>query len=371
MVATFSSGKIGLNSGIFSPPGPRVLALAMLRMYTGRMDAATPRAGAQRKNRGNQRETGAATAPAARPAYEAALPWRCERCARREYTWLPRCAHCGARHALMYRPPGGEVPAYVEPAARHRRERPGPGVEPGRAAPRRYVYVPTGFAGLDAALNGGLARGTVTLFGAARKAGKTTLVLECFQRMRGDVAAYATAEQTEDQLMILAQRTGCTRAGLWIVETRELDDALDRFDALGARLVAIDSLQRYRVAGARGARGSDRMCRAVLERVQAWARARDAVAVLISHFTKGGDFAGESGTQHDVDVGLVITREGLDRTVTVEMTRIGPDAGPDGEPPRAYFRMDARGALRARPPPPPRRLHAAPRVVPFGPPKLK
>jgi hypothetical protein len=326
-----------------------------------------PAKGAVRVRSSSSQAKGRETASGPPPTIEAQIPWRCEECGERDDDWSSKCPHCGARNAVMYRPEPDGSPAAAARATAAAEPDPdvhaGIAVEPGTATERVFERVLTGFPALDAALSGGLAKGTVGLIGAPKKTGKTTLLLGILQNVRGPVA-YATAEQSQDQVIGMAQRVGATRRGLYVFDAREIDDALARFDRLRARLVVLDSLNRFRVRGAGAERGTPKVCAAVLDRCQAWARDRSAVVILVSHFTKDGDFVGSSGVQHDVDLGLVMHRDAAGRRVVrVEMSRIGPD----DDKPEAWFRPDARGAFVPCDPPPPPPPPAPPLAVAVAP----
>lgn len=272
----------------------------------------------------------------------AAEPWLCMACDARMRRWEPDCPACGAHGRVMYRPPGFVPTPIKEPAPK---AIDGLAVEPATATRVEYERVSTGFPSLDEALNGGYARTTLMLIGGERGSNKTTLVLGTFQRSRLH-AAYATAEQSADQVVAIAQRTGATRRGLFIFDTKDLEDALARFDKLGARLVCLDSLNRFRAKGINADRGSPRTCAAIIERCQEWARERNAVVILVSHFTKDGDFAGRSDVQHDVDAMLKIRKyKGNVRVVTVEKTRLGPDEGRKAR----FIASQVDGSLREAP----------------------
>lgn len=257
-------------------------------------------------------------------AAAAAEPWKCLACGARMRRWQPPCPSCGVRGRIVHRPPG-----HVEIAIPERRIELNDGaLEPGSATPRVVEYVSTGFATLDATLNGGFARGKLTLIGGSKGAGKTSAVLSCFERMTGP-AGYASAEESQDQVIEIAQRIGAKRKGLFVVETKDLDQALEHFDRRGAKTGCLDSLNRFRVKGVVSDRGSPKMCSAIIERAQTWAREHGAVLILISHFTKDGDFAGREDVQHDVDLALKIRRmTSRARVVDISKSRIGPDRVP-------------------------------------------
>lgn len=259
----------------------------------------------------------------------------------------------------MHEPPG--TPEHVEVNAFERGaavEHDDDAVEPGRVELRTYTYVSTGFATLDAAFNGGLANGTVTIVGGPNGSGKTTAVLGWFQNMTGP-AGYATAEQSENQVVGLAQRVGATRRGLFVKETTDLDEALAYLTKRRAKKGCLDSLNRFRVKGISAERGSPKMCSAIIERCLEWARANDAILVLISHYTKDGDFAGRADVQHDADLTVrVIKFKSGRRRISVAKSRIGPD---DNR--RAWFVANKAGAFVEAPAPlvdAPATVHPAP-----------
>lgn len=291
-----------------------------------------------------------------------AYPWLCLSCDERSREWLAECPFCGTSKQMMHRPPG-HVETRPPPKRTNERDADG-AVEPGLVAPRKYTYVSTGYPALDEALNGGLADGTVTLIGGPSGAGKTSVVLCMFQNMTG-VDGYATAEQSEDQVVGAAQRIGATRRGLFVKETKDLDEALAYFAKRRVKAGCLDSLNRFRIKGINADRGSPKMCAAIIERCLEWAREHDAILILISHFTKDGDFAGRSDVQHDVDLTVKLRKfRGGIRRLDVVKSRIGPD-----ENRWARFTTTRDGAFVEAPlVAPPAPVHSDPRAEPRPPP---
>lgn len=115
------------------------------------------------------------------------------------------------------------------------------GDDPGLAP----VYIPTGINTLDAALEGGIQKGHITLVVGKFSSAKSTLalrVVSCVQKM-GGVAAWIDAERAFNQTW--AMRNGVTLKDLLYSKPRTAEQGFDIARALieaGVDLVVIDSI---------------------------------------------------------------------------------------------------------------------------------
>ena len=111
---------------------------------------------------------------------------------------------------------------------------------------RRQSALPTGFASLDTALGGGIARGAITeIFGPA-SCGKTALVLQAIGhgQQHGTTAAWIDAEHVFDAAF--ASHLGVDVSRMPVASPKSAEEALEiarRFASSGAvDLVAVDSV---------------------------------------------------------------------------------------------------------------------------------
>ena len=98
---------------------------------------------------------------------------------------------------------------------------------------------------LNRVLGGGLVAGSVALISGEPGIGKSTLLLQVadmISTVRGN-AVYVSAEETEHQIKLRAQRLGITGENLYLLSETDLDVVINELDNLNPGFVVIDSIQ--------------------------------------------------------------------------------------------------------------------------------
>ena len=161
-----------------------------------------------------------------------------------------------------------------------------------RLGDRAFETVSSGVAGIDAILNGGIERGTVTLITGPTGVGKTTLGMQFLQHAAGRGERSVAYTFDEDAAMVLhrcdgvgiAARAAVAAETLHIRKVEPLRYTADEFDALvrvdverhGARMVMVDSVAGYTLA----LRGED--LRPRLHALAQYLQARDVALIIIN-----------------------------------------------------------------------------------------
>jgi DNA repair protein RadA/Sms len=223
----------------------------------------------------------------------------CQECGKESLKWLGRCPECQAWNTL------------VETTVNHSTAN----KVTVRGSPARKLSMiqlkstdrtSLPMNELNRVLGGGLVAGSVSLIGGEPGIGKSTLLLQVadmISSVRGN-AVYVSAEETEHQIKLRAQRLGITGENLYLMAETDLDVIITELDNLAPGFVVIDSIQTVGLSQVAAAPGNITQIRECTMRLMQWAKAKDVPVFLVGHVTKGGDIAGPKALEHIVDVVL-------------------------------------------------------------------
>ncbi|MDR7523176.1 MAG: DNA repair protein RadA [Armatimonadota bacterium] len=223
----------------------------------------------------------------------------CQQCGHESAKWLGRCPGCGQWNTLVEEP-------QVPPSSRPRRSTAAEPVSvqdvPAGAEPR----LPTGSAEFDRVLGGGVVAGSVVVVGGDPGVGKSTLLMQCADRVArtGARVLYASAEESVRQTKLRAERLGVSAPSLLLLAEADLDAITETAGRLRPTLLIVDSIQtvsRADVASAPGSVAQVRECTAALVRL---AKEQGIAVFLVGHVTKEGTLAGPRVMEHLVDTVL-------------------------------------------------------------------
>jgi DNA repair protein RadA/Sms len=207
--------------------------------------------------------------------------------------------------------------------------------------------VPTGIAGLDRVLGGGLVPASVVLLAGEPGIGKSTLLLQLLANLSaaGLPCLLASGEESRAQVAGRARRLGVAGGAVSFVPGRELGAVLDAARSARPFLLAVDSIQTLRDPDAAQVPGGPAQVRSCADALVGLAKALGITVLLTGHVTKDGDLAGPRTLEHAVDVVLAFDgdpRSGL-RVLSGGKNRFGAE----GEV--AWFEMTARGLAEIDP----------------------
>src|SRR5205814_494370 len=126
----------------------------------------------------------------------------CSSCERPQAQWSGKCPSCGGWGTVSEHPVGSGLPGRARAVGRATVLRLAPDPEERR--------IPTGLAGVDRVLGGGLVRGSVVLLAGAPGIGKSTLLLQLASRLAhaGHPTLLASGEEARGQVAARAHRLG-------------------------------------------------------------------------------------------------------------------------------------------------------------------
>ena len=207
--------------------------------------------------------------------------------------------------------------------------------------------MPTGFAGFDRVLGGGLVPGSVVLLAGEPGVGKSTLLLQVMAGLTrgGHACLLASGEETHAQVASRAGRLSLSHAAVTYVPGRELDQVVGAATAARPAVVVVDSIQSIRDPGHTGLPGGTAQVRVCADALVGLAKHEGIAVVLAGQVTKDGDLAGPRTLEHAVDV--VCSFEGDPRTGLRLLAGGKNRFGPEGE--LAWFEMGPDGLHEADP----------------------
>jgi DNA repair protein RadA/Sms len=244
----------------------------------------------------------------------------CQSCGSSSPKWLGRCPDCGEWNSFVE-----EVRASSPPSTRTH----GAGARPlSEVAVLPDSRLPTGLAGLDRVLGGGLVSGSVVLLGGEPGIGKSTLLL---QASRGIAASsrevlYATGEESAEQVRLRADRLGVSTATLLVLAETDVDRIVA--EAMGRKpaAVVVDSIQAVRQPALSSAPGTVSQVRECASALAAYAKDNAVPVLLVGHVTKDGSLAGPKSLEHLVDAVISVDGERASsrRILRAAKNRFGP-----------------------------------------------
>lgn len=228
----------------------------------------------------------------------------CSECGAETANWAGKCPSCGTWNTLK------ELDLSEKPA---RRGAPVLKKEPQRLsalnteAETRFL---TGIPEFDRVLGGGAVLGSLNLVGGAPGIGKSTLLLQMCATVEPDrVLLYVTAEESERQLKLRAQRLGVESEQLYVLAETELESILAAAESLAPDILILDSIQTVASSLVDSAPGSVTQVRECTLQLMRWAKEKGLTIFVVGHITKEGSIAGPKVLEHMVDCVLYFEGE--------------------------------------------------------------
>ncbi len=164
----------------------------------------------------------------------------------------------------------------------------------------------SGIPELDLVLGGGVVPGSLVLVGGEPGIGKSTLMLQAAARiaLQGVPVAYLCGEESPRQVRMRATRLGVVDSGVRLIPASGLETGLAAAEAMGAKLLIIDSIQSIAVEGMETRAGGPAQLGEAGSRLVGWAKSTGTATLLTGHVTKTGDIAGPRLLEHLVDAVL-------------------------------------------------------------------
>lgn len=234
----------------------------------------------------------------------------CSACGFESTRWLGRCPQCEAWNSFDERPVAVAVRGGRERATNSTRSA-GPVElrEIGSAGVERLrVDMPE----FDAAVGGGIVRGSLVLVGGPPGAGKSTLLLQIAARLaeRGEVV-YVCGEESGAQVKLRAERTLDARLNdtLLVYPETNLRTVLDQLERRTPLALVVDSIQTVWLPESEAYAGSVTQIRDCTQALMEYAKRTGCATFIVGHVTKDGAIAGPRLLEHLVDTVLYFEGE--------------------------------------------------------------
>ena len=175
---------------------------------------------------------------------------------------------------------------------------------------KETIRTSTGFAELDRVLGGGLVKGSLVLLGGEPGIGKSTLILQICDKIKGDgKVLYVSGEESAEQIKMRADRLGINNDDILFLGETDIDIVNQAIIDINPKLVIIDSIQTMYSEEITAAAGSVSQVREITSQVMRVCKSRLITTIIIGHVTKEGNIAGPRVLEHMVDSVLYLEGE--------------------------------------------------------------
>lgn len=172
------------------------------------------------------------------------------------------------------------------------------------------VRTKTGFDELDRVLGGGLVKGSLTLLGGEPGIGKSTLILQICDKIKGEgQVLYVSGEESAQQIKIRADRLEIKNNDIVFLGETDIDVIEDAILKTNPKLVIIDSIQTMYSDEITSGPGSVSQVREITARIMKMCKQEEITTIIIGHVTKDGNIAGPRVLEHMVDTVLYLEGE--------------------------------------------------------------
>jgi len=168
----------------------------------------------------------------------------------------------------------------------------------------------TGIGELDRVLGGGLVKGSLVLVGGEPGIGKSTLILQLCDKIKGEgKVLYVSGEESAEQVKIRADRLGINNDDIMFLGETDIDTIQEAILSINPKLVIIDSIQTMYSEEITSAAGTVSQVREITARIMRICKDNSITTIIIGHVTKDGNIAGPRVLEHMVDTVLYIEGE--------------------------------------------------------------
>lgn len=229
----------------------------------------------------------------------------CNECGYESAKWMGKCPACNSWNTFFEE----KISTKVESGKREKKiqEEPKPlNSFVGQDAQRTS----TGYAELDRVLGGGLVKGSLVLVGGEPGIGKSTLILQLCDKVKGEgKVLYVSGEESAEQIKLRADRLNIKNDDILFLGETDIDIIDQNIEELNPKLVIIDSMQTMYSEEISSAPGSVSQVREITSRIMKICKSRKITTIIIGHVTKDGNIAGPRVLEHMVDTVLYIEGE--------------------------------------------------------------
>ena len=145
----------------------------------------------------------------------------------------------------------------------------------------------TGFGELDRVLGGGLVKGSLVLLGGEPGIGKSTLILELCDKIKGEgKVLYVSGEESAEQIKLRADRLSINNDDILFLGETDISIINEIIEELKPKLVIIDSIQTMYSDELSAAAGSVSQVREITSQIMRTCKSKAITTIIIGHVTK-------------------------------------------------------------------------------------
>lgn len=170
--------------------------------------------------------------------------------------------------------------------------------------------ISTGVLELDRVLGGGIVKGSLVLLGGEPGIGKSTLILQICDKMKGEgKVLYVSGEESAEQIKIRADRLNIKNEDILFLGETDIDVISEAIKETNPKLVIIDSIQTMYSDEISSVAGTVSQVREITARIMKICKSEGITTIIIGHVTKEGNIAGPRVLEHMVDTVLYLEGE--------------------------------------------------------------
>ena len=225
----------------------------------------------------------------------------CQHCGYSSAKWLGKCPDCNQWNSLQEETVSAAAPSRWM-ASERGPQKPEPITDIVRSSDDRFS---TGMGELDRVLGGGVVAGSMVLIGGDPGIGKSTLLLQAFQKISRDrPVLYVSGEESPHQIKMRGERLGVASKNLLVLAETALEEILKTAQSVKPKAIVIDSIQTVYTGQITSAPGSVSQIRESAAQLMIHAKQTNTPTFLVGHVTKDGSIAGPRILEHMVDTVL-------------------------------------------------------------------
>ncbi|WP_200762227.1 DNA repair protein RadA [Nitrosophilus alvini] len=233
--------------------------------------------------------------------------FECQACGYKSSKWMGKCVNCGAWDSFEELSDEQiKISRQIDSSGKKTKASPITQIKEDLVS--RF---PSGDRELDLVLGGGIVPGSLVLIGGSPGVGKSTLLLKMCANIAksGKKVLYVSAEESEGQIKIRANRIDANHPNLYLLPEIKLEDILSELSNQKYELLVIDSIQTIFSEEVASAPGTVSQVRTVTFDLMRIAKATKIAVFIIGHITKEGSIAGPRVLEHMVDTVLYFEGE--------------------------------------------------------------
>ena len=228
----------------------------------------------------------------------------CSNCGNESSKWFGRCTACNEWNTCY------EEKINLKSSGKSASKKTATTVKLDDVKKQDIVRTKTGFDELDRVLGGGLVKGSLTLLGGEPGIGKSTLILQICDKIKGEgQVLYVSGEESAQQIKIRADRLGIKNNDIVFLGETDIDVIEDAILKTNPKLVIIDSIQTMYSDEITSGPGSVSQVREITARIMKMCKQEEITTIIIGHVTKDGNIAGPRVLEHMVDTVLYLEGE--------------------------------------------------------------